>query len=655
MKQRTTTNLNYRAPKYQAGGFLKDLLGMAGTGTAGDPSSFGGFGQAGQQYQDLLKGSSFAEQTLPEWGDAAAQQFRNKIIGQKKLKKSGNNWVSPEGVTITDRELTDAAGQLYDKTKESQKTFNEALPLTNQLGSLFSLNQMEQQELQNKKSTLQDYPTVRSSFAPAGFSEDGGKIEAYNNLMGLFANGGGTQQGGRVSAAQQMMGYKDNSPYRNMPYQNIYSDTITMDGVSTPLMAIPNTGNPVMMAPNSGQYYFPGASQVTEVPMYANGGMRMQGVPQAKIGDFFKGIGRTVSDYGRGMADAFGNMTGLYDISNQGYKTKFGQKFAGTADKWMRGVGSIGRTAANIFLPGSGTALSAVGKTLNPQGLGSGEAKRQAETQAFLSGSTEKSNPLASLLGGAGGGNLLGSLLGGAGGGGGNMNMLSSLLGGGGGNLLSGLIPSGENGGMMEYRRLNGIFQEGGPTMQQPQPQQQQPNQEQPEGENKFMALPLEQQVEIYKGLVDFVMQNGIETLMQQYPEEYEFFEAFNEYLDDLDDAENGEEEDDDLNRPEQMANGGIPQRYKNLGFYKVGQKRQSTRPGKKWMVLAKKGDKYKVVHGGAKGMSDFTKHRNEKRKGRFWDRMGGQNSAKAKDPFSPLYWHKRFGTWVLLSLIALI
>jgi hypothetical protein len=96
----------------------------------------------------------------------------------------------------------------------------------------------------------------------------------------------------------------------------------------------------------------------------------------------------------------------------------------------------------------------------------------------------------------------------------------------------------------------------------------------------------------------------------------------------------------------EYALGGGIPQRYKNQGFTKVGAKRQSTRPGKKWMVLAKKGDKYKVVHGGYKGMSDYTQHRNEKRRDRFWDRMGGKDSAKAKDPFSPLYWHKRFGTW---------
>lgn len=91
---------------------------------------------------------------------------------------------------------------------------------------------------------------------------------------------------------------------------------------------------------------------------------------------------------------------------------------------------------------------------------------------------------------------------------------------------------------------------------------------------------------------------------------------------------------------------GGVPERYKNMGFDRVGQKKDSTSEGKKWMVLAKKGDDYKVVHGGYDGMKDFTQHGSEERRERFWDRMGGKDSAKAKDPFSPLYWHKRFGTW---------
>lgn len=91
---------------------------------------------------------------------------------------------------------------------------------------------------------------------------------------------------------------------------------------------------------------------------------------------------------------------------------------------------------------------------------------------------------------------------------------------------------------------------------------------------------------------------------------------------------------------------GEIPDRYKELGFTSVGQKKESTRPEKKWMVLAKKGDQYKVVHGGFKGMEDFSEHKDKERQKRFWDRMGGYDSKKTKDTFSPLYWHKKFGTW---------
>lgn len=91
---------------------------------------------------------------------------------------------------------------------------------------------------------------------------------------------------------------------------------------------------------------------------------------------------------------------------------------------------------------------------------------------------------------------------------------------------------------------------------------------------------------------------------------------------------------------------GSIPERYKNMGFSRVGQKKESTREGKKWSVLAKKGDDYKVVHGGYEGMQDYTQHKDEDRRENFWNRMGGKDSAKANDPFSPLYWHKKFGTW---------
>ena len=96
----------------------------------------------------------------------------------------------------------------------------------------------------------------------------------------------------------------------------------------------------------------------------------------------------------------------------------------------------------------------------------------------------------------------------------------------------------------------------------------------------------------------------------------------------------------------EKSKKSGIPERYKKKGFTKVGAKKKSTRPGKKWMVLAKKGDKYKIVHGGDSKMKDFSQHKSKDRQKKFWDRMGGKNSEKAKDKFSPLYWHKKFKTW---------
>lgn len=128
-----------------------------------------------------------------------------------------------------------------------------------------------------------------------------------------------------------------------------------------------------------------------------------------------------------------------------------------------------------------------------------------------------------------------------------------------------------------------------------------------------------------------------------------DYLNSVSEYMQYNEGAEGLEEEEDaDMNmgEMEQMKMGGIPQRYKNRGFTKVGAKRKSDRAGKKWMVLAKKGDKYKIVHGGYVGMKDFSQHGSEKRKDNFWNRMGGKDSAKANDPFSPLYWHKRFGTW---------
>ncbi len=276
------------------------------------------------------------------------------------------------------------------------------------------------------------------------------------------------------------------------------------------------------------------------------------------------------------------------------------------------------------------------------------------------------------------------------------ISRLAMMLGGGlirgyqEGGIQQPMSPEEEQMMMEQAMQQDMAMQQG---QQQPMPQQGggmegQPQQPQPQpGENKYMQLPPEQQVEVYKQIIDFVMENGIDTLEQQYPEEYQFFEEFGDMLEGEEMEGEGEEEEEmggemeteagrmemgggeemeseyptdeeevpvgarpgeNAMRPaqpmegaEQMKEGGIPQRYRNMGFTKVGQKKKSNRPGKRWMVLAKKGDQYKVVHGGDPKMQDYTQHGSEQRKKNFWSRHGGKDSAKANDKFSPIYYAK--------------
>jgi len=44
--------------------------------------------------------------------------------------------------------------------------------------------------------------------------------------------------------------------------------------------------------------------------------------------------------------------------------------------------------------------------------------------------------------------------------------------------------------------------------------------------------------------------------------------------------------------------------------------------------------------------MEDFSQQKSAQRRENFWSRMGGKDSKQANDPFSPLYWHKKFNTW---------
>lgn len=360
--------------------------------------------------------------------------------------------------------------------------------------------------------------------------------------------------------------------------------------------------------------------------------MQQGGAPAkpSKTRNFFKKVGNVANDFAIANLDSFGNRLGLYDIDNSKYKTKLGQKYSGVADQISRGVGKAVATASGALIPGVG---SAVGGAMS---AGINRLEDQNAQSNYI--------PMPSTSGQSGFSLSQLSAL---------MPMAQQFLGNYGGRF--------QQGGMAQQMSEEEMMAAREAQMQEAQMQEGQAQQPQGETENRYLQLSQEKQLEAYKQLVEFIVEYGIDLLEQEYPEEYEFFDEFSDMLEgeEEDTEEMPEEEmqmqeeveyDEEEEMPEGemqgMREGGIPQRYRNMGFSRVGQKKQSDRPGKKWMVLAKKGDQYKVVHGGAKGMSDFTQHRNQKRRNRFWDRMGGKDSAKARDPFSPLYWHKRFGTW---------
>lgn len=113
---------------------------------------------------------------------------------------------------------------------------------------------------------------------------------------------------GMARQLQNVMGYKDNSPFNKAPMLNIDGNNISMNNVSRPLMLLPDKGMPTMAAPNSGNYIFPGASNVLEIPMqfgwggrkkYQMGGPVQQEAPmqpiQTEKGEFIIHLDGTIT------------------------------------------------------------------------------------------------------------------------------------------------------------------------------------------------------------------------------------------------------------------------------------------------------------------------------------------------------------------------
>jgi len=148
------------------------------------------------------------------------------------------------------------------------------------------LQMKEQDEIANKKMTVQDFPTTAASYAPVGFAEEGGGVGSQQEMFPALKamqkglppemSKNSKRQVGKaaeeeVQVLEQMLGYRDDSPFRNKSSINIYSDTIDMgqkgDGTGTPLLAVADNGDSKILKPYSGMHTFPGASMVTEVPI----------------------------------------------------------------------------------------------------------------------------------------------------------------------------------------------------------------------------------------------------------------------------------------------------------------------------------------------------------------------------------------------------
>ncbi len=95
---------------------------------------------------------------------------------------------------------------------------------------------------------------------------------------------------------------------------------------------------------------------------------------------------------------------------------------------------------------------------------------------------------------------------------------------------------------------------------------------------------------------------------------------------------------------------------YHNKTFPGYNKPIDSDRPGKKKMVLAKKGDKVKLLHFGDNSMSDYTQHKDKKRRANYLARSGGiRNKAgelTSKDKLSPNFWSRRV-LWSWLNLFT--
>ncbi len=99
------------------------------------------------------------------------------------------------------------------------------------------------------------------------FSAHAPNSESAIRVLKQRINNNEFKKGGNINTT----GYLDNSDTKHNPYNIIPSNNITMDGVSIPLMLMPDGDQARVVMPNSGEYNFPNSQYVTEIPLAQKG------------------------------------------------------------------------------------------------------------------------------------------------------------------------------------------------------------------------------------------------------------------------------------------------------------------------------------------------------------------------------------------------
>lgn len=223
---------------------------------------------------------------LGSW-DQESKNFQKQVSSEKTWEQfarenEANYKGDPQGLRAAYVDYVNSeSGKRYDSTVAAQKQWNEfGKPLAANMFALDELNTLSEKSYnQGLKLDAQDLTKgtkgqeFRGFFAKDGMRVGSRSINELHRIMG--ADTGlpmqGKENGGQINQLQQILGYKDNSPFKNLPFQTINSNSITMDEVNQPLLAIADNGDVKLMPPNSGLHKFKGAKSVVEIPIVKNG------------------------------------------------------------------------------------------------------------------------------------------------------------------------------------------------------------------------------------------------------------------------------------------------------------------------------------------------------------------------------------------------